>query len=104
MMRAMLVPGDVVAYMTDSSAPQEKKAVASHAMLFVGDVFGDGHAQMLHACGTSRDTGDSTDRPGGIRRSGFDTILHEKSVFCLRKKTKIVVLRPLAADASQSAR
>lgn len=103
-MRAMLVPGDVVAYMTDSSAPQERKAVASHAMLFVGDVLGDGHAQMLHACGTSRDAGDLADRPGGIRRSGFDTILHETSAFCLRKKTKIVVLRPLAAPICRRGR
>ena len=103
-MRAMLVPGDVVAYMTDRSSPQEKKAVANHAMLFVGDVFGDGHAQILHACGTSRDADGSTSRLGAIRKSGLDTILHEKSVFCLRKKTKIVVLRPLAAEAFRQAR
>jgi hypothetical protein len=56
-------------------------------MIYLGDVCGDGHPQMLYV---DEDC---------IRRGGFDKKFHkgEKSIF--KKATKVVVLR-LTADTS----
>ena len=85
-MRAIVEPGDVVAYTEDSA---KKRSEPCHVMIYLGDVCGDGHPQMLYV---DEDC---------IRRGGFDKKFHkgEKSIF--KKATKVVVLRLTACKRAK---
>ncbi len=101
-MWAIIEPGDVVAFMTDRPSPKKKKPPLCHAMLYVGDNLQDGHSQMLHVAGGGEDVATEIGRTnGGIKKSMFDGLLHGRNANCLKDRTKVVVLRPLALPAAK---
>ena len=101
-MWAIIEPGDVVAFMTDRPSPKKKKPPRCHAMLYVGDNLQDGHSQMLHVAGGGEDVATEIGRTnGGIKKSMFDGLLHGRNANCLKDRTKVVVLRPLALPAAK---
>ena len=98
-MWSIIEPGDVVVFMMDRSTPTKKTPPRCHAMLYVGDNLRDGHAQILHVAGGGSDVASVLGRTnGGLRKSMFDGLLHGRSANYLKKRTKIVVLRPLASS------
>jgi hypothetical protein len=71
-------------------------------MLYVGDNLQDGHSQMLHVAGDGADVATEIGRTnGGIKKSLFDSLLHGRNTNCLKDRTKVVVLRPLALPAAK---
>ena len=103
-MRSILEPGDVVALMSDGPDTSGKKPLppVNVAMLFVGDPLKDGHAQKLQVTGDGSDAADPLGRlNGAINKAMFDGIQHGRSHYALKKRTKIVVLRPLQLPAAK---
>ena len=103
-MWSLLEPGDVVALMSDASDLTGKKPVppVNAAMLFVDDPLKDGHAQKLQVTGFGSDAADPLGRlNGAINKSMFDGIQHGRSRLNIKKRTKIVVLRPLQLPAAK---
>ena len=99
---SIIEPGDIVAFMTDRPSPKKKKPPRCHAMLYVGDNLQDGHPQMLHVAGGGEDVATEIGRTnGGIKKSLFDGLLHGRNVNCLKDRTKVVVLRPLALPSAK---
>jgi hypothetical protein len=78
-MRAMVEPGDVVAYAIGKPGSGNDECQMA---LYLGDIHGDGHPRILRSV------------DGAVRMSGFDTLFHNGSKSFLRKSSRIAVLRP----------
>ena len=105
-MRALLEPGDVIVYTTIKKQDPKTGAVlkgGGHALMYVGDVAGDGHNKVMHSGGAKyqfEDGGyDQVEWSGTIRLDDMDGILFHGAA--LKKKTKIMVFRPLLLPASK---
>ena len=93
---SIIEPGDIVAMMTDHPDKKGRPGLET-AFVYVGDVRGDGHPLYLHVAGTDEDAGSGLARASGaISRRIFDSLLHGRSVHCLKNRSKVVVLRPAA--------
>ena len=104
-MRAILEPGDVIVYTTIKKQNPKTGAAegGGHALMYVGDVAGDGHNMVMHSGGAKYqfENGgyDQEEWSGTIRLDDMDGIFFHGSV--MRKKTKIMVFRPLVLPASK---
>ena len=105
-MRALLEPGDVIVYTTIKKQDPKTGAVlkgGGHALMYVGDVAGDGHNKVMHSGGAKyqfEDGGyDQVEWSGTIRLDDMDGIFFHGAA--LKKKTKIMVFRPLLLPASK---
>ena len=90
---------DFVPVSTDTAIDWTDKAVRRQAVLETAYAYylRDGHAQMLHVAGGGSDVASALGRTnGGLRKAMFDGLLHGRSANYLKRRTKIVVLRPLA--------
>ena len=93
---SIIEPGDIVAMMTDHPDKKGRPGLET-AFVYVGDVRGDGHPLYLHVAGTDADADSGLARASGaISRRIFDSLLHGRSVHCLKERSKVVVLRPAA--------
>ena len=93
---SIIEPGDIVAMMTDHPDKKGRPGLET-AFVYVGDVRGDGHPLYLHVAGTGADAGSGLAcASGAISRRIFDSLLHGRSVHCLKNRSKVVVLRPAA--------
>ena len=93
---SIIEPGDIVAMMTDHPDKKGRPGLET-AFVYVGDVRGDGHPLYLHVAGTGADAGSGLAcASGAISRRIFDSLMHGRSVHCLRERSKVVVLRPAA--------
>ena len=104
-MRALLEPGDVIVYSNFKwQDPKTGKADGGgHALMYVGDVAGDGHNMVMHSGGAKYqfENGgyDQVEKSGTIRLDDLDGIFfHGPS---MAKHTKIMVFRPLDLPAAQ---
>ncbi len=104
-MRSLLEPGDVIVYTTIKKQDPKTGAVegGGHALMYVGDVAGDGHNKVMHSGGAKyqfEDGGyDQVEWSGTIRLDDMDAIFFHGAP--LKKKTKIMVFRPLQLPASK---
>ena len=104
-MRSLLEPGDVIVYTTIKKQDPKTGAVegGGHALMYVGDVAGDGHNKVMHSGGAKyqfEDGGyDQVEWSGTIRLDDMDGIFFHGPA--MRKKTKIMVFRPLQLPASK---
>ena len=104
-LRSLLEPGDVLVYTTIKKQDPKTGAVegGGHALMYVGDVAGDGHNMVMHSGGAKyqfTDGGyDQIEWSGTIRLDDMDaTFFHGPA---MRKKTKIMAFRPLLLPASK---
>ena len=98
---SIIEPGDIVAMMTDHPDKKGRPGLET-AFVYVGDVRGDGHPLYLHVAGTDEDAGSGLARASGaISRRIFDSLLHGRSVHCLKNRSKVVVLRPAAKKLNE---
>ena len=105
-MRALLEPGDVIVYTTFKEQKTKTGTTlkgGGHALMYVGDVAGDGHNKVMHSGGAKyqfEDGGyDQVEWSGTIRLDDMDGIFFHGAA--LKKKTKIMVFRPLLLPASK---
>ena len=105
-MRALLEPGDVIVYTTFKEQKTKTGTTlkgGGHALMYVGDVAGDGHNKVMHSGGAKyqfEDGGyDQVEWSGTIRLDDMDAIFFHGAR--LKKKTKIMVFRPLQLPASK---
>ena len=105
-MRALLEPGDVIVYTTFKEQKTKTGTMlkgGGHALMYVGDVAGDGHNKVMHSGGAKyqfEDGGyDQVEWSGTIRLDDMDAIFFHGAP--LKKKTKIMVFRPLQLPASK---
>ena len=105
-MRALLEPGDVIVYTTFKEQKTKTGTMlkgGGHALMYVGDVAGDGHNKVMHSGGAKyqfEDGGyDQVEWSGTIRLDDMDAIFFHGAR--LNKKTKIMVFRPLRLPASK---
>ena len=105
-MRALLEPGDVIVYTTFKEQKTKTGTTlkgGGHALMYVGDVAGDGHNKVMHSGGAKyqfEDGGyDQVEWSGTIRLDDMDAIFFHGAR--LNKKTKIMVFRPLQLPASK---
>ena len=105
-MRALLEPGDVIVYTTFKEQKTKTGTMlkgGGHALMYVGDVAGDGHNKVMHSGGAKyqfEDGGyDQVEWSGTIRLDDMDGIFFHGAP--LKKKTKIMVFRPLQLPASK---
>ena len=102
-MRSLLEPGDVIVYVQVwKDKKTGKKREGGHAVMYLGDICGDGVAKILHSAGGKYDFEKGVDKiesKGSIRFDDFDAHLFRNGK--LFNRTKIVVLRPLMLPASQ---
>ena len=104
-MRSLLEPGDVIVYTTIKKQDPKTGAVegGGHALMYVGDVAGDGHNMVMHSGGAKYqfENGgyDQVEWSGTIRLDDMDGIFFHGAP--LKKKTKIMVFRPLQLPASK---
>ena len=105
-MRALLEPGDVIVYTTFKEQKTKTGTVlkgGGHALMYVGDVAGDGHNKVMHSGGAKyqfEDGGyDQVEWSGTIRLDDMDAIFFHGAP--MKKKTKIMVFRPLLLPASK---
>jgi len=104
-LRSILEPGDILVYSTiKSQDPKTGKADGGgHALMYVGDVAGDGHPKVMHSGGAKYqfENGgyDQVEKSGTIRIDDFDAcFFHGPS---MKKHTKIMAFRPLDLPAEQ---
>ena len=104
-MRELLEAGDVIVYTTIKwQDPKTGKADGGgHALMYVGDVAGDGHNMVMHSGGAKyqfEDGGyDQVEKSGTIRLDDMDGVFfHGPS---MANKTKIMVFRPLSLPAEK---
>lgn len=98
---SIIEPGDIVAMMTDHPDKKGRPGLET-AFVYVGDVRGDWHPLYLHVAGTDEDAGSGLARASGaISRRIFDSLLHGRSVHCLKNRSKVVVLRPAAKKRNE---
>ena len=105
-MRDLLEPGDVIVYTTFKEQKTKTGTMlkgGGHALMYVGDVAGDGHNKVMHSGGAKyqfEDGGyDQVEWSGTIRLDDMDAIFFHGAR--LKKKTKIMVFRPLQLPASK---
>ena len=105
-MRDLLEPGDVIVYTTFKEQKTKTGTTlkgGGHALMYVGDVAGDGHNKVMHSGGAKyqfEDGGyDQVEWSGTIRLDDMDGIFFHGAA--LKKKTKIMVFRPLQLPASK---
>ena len=105
-MRALLEPGDVIVYTTFKEQKTKTGTTlkgGGHALMYVGDVAGDGHNKVMHSGGAKyqfEDGGyDQVEWSGTIRLDDMDAIFFHGAP--MKKKTKIMVFRPLLLPASK---
>lgn len=103
-MRALLQPGDIIVYSKiKGTSPKTGETLGGgHAVIYVGDEFGDGHPLVMHSGGAKYDfaTGvDQVEKRGTIRIDEMDSIFFRNGG--LAKQTKIMVFRPLDLPAEQ---
>ena len=105
-MRDLLEPGDVIVYTTFKEQKTKTGTTlkgGGHALMYVGDVAGDGHNKVMHSGGAKyqfEDGGyDQVEWSGTIRLDDMDGIFFHGAP--LKKKTKIMVFRPLQLPASK---
>ena len=103
-MRALLEVGDIIVYSTiKGKDPKTGETLGGgHALLYVGDVAGDGHPMVMHSGGAKYDfdTGiDQVEKSGTIRLDDMDGSFFQNGA--LAKLTKIMVFRPLDLPADQ---
>ena len=105
-MRDLLEPGDVIVYTTFKEQKTKTGTMlkgGGHALMYVGDVAGDGHNKVMHSGGAKyqfEDGGyDQVEWSGTIRLDDMDAIFFHGAP--LKKKTKIMVFRPLQLPASK---
>jgi len=105
-MRDLLEPGDVIVYTTFKEQKTKTGTTlkgGGHALMYVGDVAGDGHNKVMHSGGAKyqfEDGGyDQVEWSGTIRLDDMDAIFFHGAP--LKKKTKIMVFRPLQLPASK---
>ena len=91
--RANLQPADVVVWRaTDGSG---------HAMMYVGDIDGDGNDYFIHSAGGKYDMTkgtDSVEAEGNIKKDPAASYLDPKSGYYIGSKKSIHILRPLATE------
>ena len=103
-MRALLEVGDIIVYSTiKGKDPKTGETLGGgHALMYVGDVAGDGHPMVMHSGGAKYDfdTGiDQVEKSGTIRLDDMDGTFFQKGA--LAKQTKVMVFRPLDLPAEQ---
>ena len=103
-MRELLEPGDVIVYSTiKSQNPKTGEADGGgHALMYVGDVAGDGHRMVMHSGGAKYqfETGiDQVEKSGTIRLDDMDASFFQHN--SMRSHTKIMVFRPLVLPAER---
>ena len=104
-MRALLEPGDIIVYSTIKwQDPKTGKADGGgHALMYVGDVAGDGHNMVMHSGGAKYqfENGgyDQVEKSGTIRLDDMDGTFFQNGA--LVNNTKIMVFRPLDLPAAQ---
>jgi len=105
-MRDLLEPGDVIVYTTFKEQKTKTGTTlkgGGHALMYVGDVAGDGHNKVMHSGGAKyqfEDGGyDQVEWSGTIRLDDMDAIFFHGAP--MKKKTKIMVFRPLQLPASK---
>ena len=103
-MRALLEVGDIIVYSTIKGKDPKTGEIlgGGHALMYVGDVAGDGHPMVMHSGGAKYDfdTGiDQVEKSGTIRLDDMDGTFFQKGA--LAKQTKVMVFRPLDLPAEQ---
>ena len=88
-MRAMVEPGDIVAYMEESD---KKQSEPCQVMIYLGDVSDDGHPQILYM------------DEGRIRRGGFYKMFNDGAKSVFHKATKVVVFRRISDEPTNNGR
>ena len=102
-MRELLEPGDVIVYVSrwrDNATGKRREG--GHAVMYLGDIFGDGHPSVMHSAGSKYDFDsgvDRVERGGTLRIDDMDALLFLKRK--LFSRAKITVLRPLALPADK---
>ena len=103
-LRSILEPGDILVYSTIKTDPKTGKVDGGgHALMYVGDVAGDGHPMVMHSGGAKYqfENGgyDQVEKSGTIRLDDFDaSFFHGPS---MKKHTKIMAFRPLDLPAEK---
>ena len=103
-LRSILEPGDILVYSTIKTDPKTGKVDGGgHALMYVGDVAGDGHPMVMHSGGAKYqfENGgyDQVEKSGTIRLDDFDAcFFHGPS---MKKHTKIMAFRPLDLPAEK---
>ena len=98
-MRSLLEPGDIIVYVQvwkDNKTGRKREG--GHAVMYLGDICGDGVAKIMHSAGGKYDFQKGVDKiesNGTIRIDDFDAHLFRNGK--LFNRTKIVVFR-LTAD------
>ena len=103
-MRSLLEVGDIIVYSTiKGKDPKTGETLGGgHALLYVGDVAGDGHPMVMHSGGAKYDfvTGiDQVEKSGTIRLDDMDASFFQNGA--LSKLTKVMVFRPLDLPVEQ---
>ena len=103
-MRALLEVGDIIVYsLIKGKDPKTGETLGGgHALMYVGDVAGDGHPMVMHSGGAKYDfdTGiDQVEKSGTVRLDDMDGTFFQKGA--LAKQTIIRVFRPLDLPAEQ---
>ena len=103
-LRSLLEAGDILVYSTLKTNPKTGAVSGGgHALMYVGDVAGDGHPMVMHSGGAKyqfEDGGyDQVEKSGTIRLDDFDACFFHGS--SMKKHTKIMAFRPLDLPAEQ---
>ncbi|MBQ3289902.1 MAG: hypothetical protein IJH50_10865 [Kiritimatiellae bacterium] len=103
-LRSLLEPGDVLVYSNIKQDPKTGQVDGGgHALMYVGDVAGDGHPMVMHSGGAKYqfENGgyDQVEKSGTIRLDDFDAcFFHGPS---MTTHTKIMAFRPLDLPAEK---
>ncbi|MBR2838887.1 MAG: hypothetical protein IKE55_08895 [Kiritimatiellae bacterium] len=103
-MRALLEVGDIIVYSTiKGKDPKTGETLGGgHALLYIGDEFGDGHPLVMHSGGAKYDFGtgvDQVEKCGTVRIDEMDSIFFRNGG--LARQTKVMVFRPLDLPAER---
>ena len=102
-MRSLLEPGDIIVYVQVwKDKKTGRKREGGHAVMYLGDICGDGVAKIMHSAGGKYDFQKGVDKiesNGTIRIDDFDAHLFRNGK--LFNRTKIVVFRPLMLPAAE---
>ena len=103
-MRGLLQVGDIIVYskITGKDKKTGETLGGGHALMYVGDVAGDGHPMVMHSGGAKYDfaTGiDQVEKSGTIRLDDMDASFFQNG--SMAKQTKVMVFRPLDLPAER---
>ena len=101
-MRALLEVGDIIVYSTiKGKDPKTGETLGGgHALLYIGDEFGDEHPLVMHSGGAKYDFGtgvDQVEKCGTVRIDEMDSIFFRNGGLAMQ--TKVMVFRPLDLPA-----